>query len=61
MNIRHSSVTTHEYKSAQHELLMSIFISSVIAHKQCIPLVTQAQYASYLQNCLRHKALHAFL
>ena len=36
------------------------FNSSVITYEQCIPSVTQAQHASYLQNLLWHGGLHAF-
>ena len=38
----HSSVITREYKSAQQELLASIFYLSVNACEQCIPHVAQA-------------------
>ena len=40
---------------------MNIFNSSIIAHKQCIPHVAQAQRASYLQKFSRHDVLHAFV
>ena len=36
------SVTTHKYKSAQQELLTSIFNSSAIVREQCASLVAQA-------------------
>ena len=38
----------------------STFNSSVIAHKQCIPHVAQAQHASDFQNFSLHDGLHAF-
>ena len=40
---------------------MSIFNSSVIAYKQCIPRVARALHASYLQIFSRHEVLHVFL
>ena len=60
MSIYHSMVITHQYKTARHELLTSIFNSSIIAREQCIPHVTRAQHVSYLQNFSRHDVLHAF-
>ena len=62
MSIYHSSVITCEHKSAQQELLASIFNSSITACEQCIPRIAQAQHASYLQNFSKHNiyTLHTF-
>ena len=40
---------------------MSIFNSSIIACKQCIPCIAQAQHVSYLQYFSRHNTLHVFV
>ena len=55
-----SSVITREYKSAQQELLASIFNLSAIALKQCVSYVALAQHASYLQIFSRHEVLLTF-
>ena len=70
MSTKRTTGSTHKYlplisyysqvQSAQQKLLVSIFNSSVITLKECIPHVARAQHASYLQNFLRHEALHAF-
>ena len=60
MSIYYSLVITHEYKTAQQELLVSIFNSSIITREQCIPRVTRAEHTSDLQNFSRRDALHAF-
>ena len=60
MSIYHLSVIIHEYKSAQQELLVSIFNLSAIVHKQCTSRIARAQNASYLQIFSRHEVLIAF-
>ena len=57
---REYSVITREHRSAQQELLVSIFTSSVIACEQCTSRVARAQYASYLQIFSRHESLLVF-
>ena len=57
---REYSVITRKYKSAQQELLASIFNSSAITREQCTSHVARAKHSSYLQNFSRHKSLLAF-
>ena len=40
---------------------MSIFNSSIIAHKQCVSHVVRVQHVSYMQNFLRHGMSHTFV
>ena len=60
VSVYRSSVITRKYKSAQQELLVSIFSLSAIAHEQYTSHVAWAQQANYLQIFSRHKALLAF-
>ena len=46
-NIYYLSVITGKYKSAQQELLMSIFNSSAVTRDQCTSRVALAQHAIF--------------